>query len=414
MSAWGIRSRLGLAAVAAMTVSLALTGCQQNGKGSTAASSPGNHAAANNGANSSPDDSTNPAAKITASVTSGAKNVAVNTPVKVRVADGKLDDVVFKAHGSAKPIRGSFSADKTQWTAGSFLEPGTRYVVASRAANLDGSVAKSRRTFTTQDLGLDQQTYPSVSPLQKEVVGVGMPVIVKFDIPVKNKAAFERHMSVTAKPATQGSWHWISDQEVHWRPKSFWKTGTHVHVNIDVNGVDAGNGIYGQMSRKVHFTIGNSVIMKIDLKSDHMKVLVNGKLARTIPVTGGQPGLDTRSGIKLIVEKFTSIRMDAATVGIQPGSADYYNIPDVQYAQRVTFSGEFLHAAPWSLYAQGSYNISHGCVGMSTDNAAWLFSITHRGDPVEVTGSNRGLEPNNGWTDWNESFKQYKLASALN
>ena len=40
---------------------------------------------------------------------------------------------------------------------------------------------------------------------------------------------------------------------------------------------------------------------------------------------------------------------------------------------------------------------------MSTANAAWLFSIAHRGDPVEVTGSNRSLEPSNGWTDWNES-----------
>ena len=79
--------------------------------------------------------------------------------------------------------------------------------------------------------------------------------------------------------------------------------------------------------------------------------------------------------------------MDAATVGIEPGDPEYYNIPDVQYAQRVTYSGEFLHAAPWSVYAQGSSNVSHGCVGMSTDNGAWLFSITHRGDPVEVTGT---------------------------
>jgi lipoprotein-anchoring transpeptidase ErfK/SrfK len=180
-----------------------------------------------------------------------------------------------------------------------------------------------------------------------------------------------------------------------------------------VNGVNAGNGVYGQMSRKMHFSVGRSVIMKINLKSDQMKVMINGQLARTIPVTGGEPGKDTRSGIKLIVEKFTSIRMDGATVGFAPGSPDYYNIPDVQYAQRVTFSGEFLHAAPWSTYAQGSYNVSHGCVGMSTDNAAWLFGVTHRGDPVEVTGSNRGLEDNNGWTDWNEPFKQYMQASAL-
>jgi lipoprotein-anchoring transpeptidase ErfK/SrfK len=413
MSAWGIRSRLGTAAVAAVAVSLALTGCQQNGNGSNSASAPGNHVAANNGGDNSSATSA-PAATITANVTSGAKNVAVNTPVEVRVAGGTLNDVVFKAHGSSKPIHGSFNGAKTQWTAGSLLEPGTRYVVSTRAANADGSVARNRSAFTTQDLSLDKQTYASIAPLPKEVVGVGMPVIVKFDLPVKNEAAFERHMSVTSNPATVGSWHWISNQEVHWRPKTFWKPGTHVRVHVDVNSVDAGNGIYGQMNRTTNFTIGRSVIMKINLKTDHMLVLLNGKLARVIPVTGGQPGLETRSGIKLIVEKFTSIRMDASTVGIAPGSPDYYNIPDVQYAQRVTFSGEFLHAAPWSTYAQGSYNVSHGCVGMSTENAAWLFGITHRGDPVEVTGSNRTLEPNNGWTDWDQTFKQYKQASALN
>jgi lipoprotein-anchoring transpeptidase ErfK/SrfK len=145
-----------------------------------------------------------------------------------------------------------------------------------------------------------------------------------------------------------------------------------------------------------------------------MKVLINGNLARTIPITGGMPGFDTRSGIKLIIEKFYVKRMDSATVGIPQGDPNYYNIPDVYYAQRVTFSGEFLHSAPWSEYAQGSYNVSHGCVGMSPDNAKWLYDITHRGDPVEVTGTSRGLEENNGWTDWNESYKQYRQASALN
>jgi len=141
--------------------------------------------------------------------------------------------------------------------------------------------------------------------------------------------------------------------------------------------------------------------------------MVNGKLARTIPITGGKPGFETRSGTKLIIEKFEVKRMDAATVGIQPGDPEYYDIPDVEYAQRVTYSGEFLHAAPWSVYAQGSYNVSHGCVGMSTENGAWLYSITHRGDPVEVTGTSRGLEQGNGWTDWDISFKQYKQGSAL-
>ncbi|WP_278256242.1 Ig-like domain-containing protein [Nocardioides convexus] len=73
-----------------------------------------------------------------------------------------------------------------------------------------------------------------------------MPVIVHFDVPVTNKAAFERNMKVTATPAQAGSWRWVSEHEAHWRPEAYWKAGTKVHVAVDVNSVPAGNGVYGR------------------------------------------------------------------------------------------------------------------------------------------------------------------------
>jgi lipoprotein-anchoring transpeptidase ErfK/SrfK len=105
--------------------------------------------------------------------------------------------------------------------------------------------------------------------------------------------------------------------------------------------------------------------------------------------------------------------MNSATVGIDPNGPEGYNIANVQYAMRVTNSGEFLHAAPWSVYAQGHYNVSHGCIGMSTANAQWLYNLTPVGTPVVVTGSSRPIEPNNGWTDWDESWAQYTATSAI-
>jgi lipoprotein-anchoring transpeptidase ErfK/SrfK len=408
MSARGVRSRLTVVAVAATALSLALVGCNGNDADSDGAAGPGNNAA---NADPGTPDPTTPDPTITANV-SRAKPVTVDTPVTVRVTDGTFESVVLRvAKGQRTP--GTFNNDKTEWTAASLLEPDTRYVVSSRASNGEDATKVSRTLFQTEALTLAQQTYPSITPLQGETVGVGMPVIVTFDIPVKNRAAFEENMTVTSSPKMVGSWHWMNDQEVHWRPKTFWKPGTDVSVDVNVNSINAGNGIYGQMDRHVSFTIGDSIIMKANLQTDHMAVMINGHFARSIPITGGKPGWETRSGIKLIVEKFAERRMDAATVGIQPDDPEYYDIPDVQYAQRVTFTGEFLHAAPWSVADQGSYNVSHGCVGMSTENAKWLFDLTHRGDPVEVTGTNRGLEDGNGWTDWNQSFAEYKQASAL-
>ncbi|MGI8435167.1 MAG: Ig-like domain-containing protein [Nocardioidaceae bacterium] len=407
--------RLTLAVMAVAALGFAATGCD-----SSSATSGGNSAASSttHGANvpavpTKTEPSVAPAAVISTNVDKGATDVAVDTAVSVRAHEGTLDAVRFARVGGDQPISGRFNAAHTRWTAGDLLEPGTHYLLSAKANNADGRSSQAHTPFQTRALTLDEQTYPSMTPLDGEKVGVGMPVFVQFDVPVKNHAAFERHMHVSAKPETVGSWHWVSDTEAHWRPRQYWQPDTRVHVDLDLNGVAAGNGIYGQMDRSLDFTVGRSVIMQANIRSDEMRVMVDGRLARTIPITGGKPGFETRSGTKLIVEKFESKRMDAATVGIQPGDPEYYNIPEVEYAQRVTFSGEFLHAAPWSTGDQGVSNVSHGCVGMSTANGAWLFNLTLRGAPVEVTGTERGLESGNGWTDWNQSFADYKQASAL-
>jgi len=236
---------------------------------------------------------------------------------------------------------------------------------------------------------------------------------VQFDVPVTDKASIERPLQVESTPAQPGAWHWMSDHEVRWRPKKYWEPGTEVTVHADINSIPAGNGVFGQLSRSTSFHVGDAVIMDIDVAAHVMKVKRNGTLLRTIPISAGKPGFTTRSGIKVIIEKFRYKHMDAATTGISQGDPEYYNLEDVEYAQRVTYSGEFIHAAPWSVGYQGSSNVSHGCVGMSTANAAWLYGLTKRGDVVDVSGTDRYMTIDNGYGDWNLSFAQYKEGSAL-
>ena len=100
--------------------------------------------------------------------------------------------------------------------------------------------------------------------------------------------------------------------------------------------------------------------------------------------------------------------MNSETVGIARNDPEDYDIDDVEYAMRVTYSGEFIHAAPWSVGSQGYANVSHGCTGMSTDNAGWLYSISKRGDVVEYTGTDRPMTLTNGYGDWNASFADYR------
>ncbi len=401
------RPRL-LAAASACVVVTTLAACSATGS-PDAAPEPGS---ASGGA--TPEESETPEVppvKVLSNVDKGASDVPVDTRLTVESDGGTLRKVTVTS--AAGPVRGKLSGDKTTWVAGSLLEPGTSYSVKTVAANSEGTQRTVRSRFSTVDLTLDQQTYPSVAPLDGETVGVGMPVIVSFDVAVTDRATIEKHLKVTSTPKQPGAWHWISDHEVHWRPKTYWRAGTDVTVDVGINSVPAGGGIYGQEDRRVQFHVGTANIYKVNAQTHQMQVFSNGQLLRTIPITTGKPGFTTRSGVKVIIEKFRTKRMNSETVGISQSNPEYYDIDDVEYAMRLTYSGEFIHAAPWSVGSQGYANVSHGCTGMSTANAGWLYSTTKRGDVVVYTGTDRAMEPTNGYGDWNIPFPTYAKGSAL-
>ncbi|WP_308281286.1 Ig-like domain-containing protein [Pimelobacter sp. 30-1] len=395
------RSRVLRAAAVLVTVAVLAAACDGSGFSPT-------------GGGGSDDKTTAAAATeavLSTNVADKASGVPVDKVVKVSAEHGKITDVVVRS--KAGKVSGRLVADGSRWVSTGGLEPGVRYRVRATAQNGDGKQVENISSFTTQALSLDQQTYPSVAPLQGETVGIGMPVIVTFDLPVTDKASFERHMKVATTPVQQGSWRWVSDTVAHWRPKAYWKAGTKVSVDIGINGVAAGGGIYGQEDRKVDFKVGDAHVYKVNAATHQMKVFSNGKLLRTLPITTGKPGFTTRSGVKVIMEKFATRRMNSETVGIPQGSAEAYDINDVRWAMRLTNSGEFIHAAPWSVGSQGRANVSHGCTGLSTDNASWLYDMTRRGDVVTYTGTDRPMEPDNGYGDWNIPWKDYVAGSAL-
>ena len=258
--------------------------------------------------------------RLTSNIKRGAREVPVDTRLALAASGGTIDRV--RVSSDAGRLAGRLAADGASWRAEDLLEPGSGYVVKVAGTDEGGERVSRTIRFSTEDLNLDEQTYASVAPLDGETVGVGMPVVVSFDLPVTDRAEFERHMRVTSTPAQPGSWHWLSDTEVRWRPKRYWRAGTDVHVEVDINGVAAGNGIYGQQSRELDFHVGDSHIYKVDMRSHQMRAFSNGRLLRTIPITTGkQPEFTTRSGVKVIIEKFASKDMNSETVGIKIGRA---------------------------------------------------------------------------------------------
>jgi len=355
--------------------------------------------------------------KLTASVDKGAKGVKVDTIVSVKAESGTVSRVKLWTKGTDKEgesktvkVPGTLSADGTSWTASSALDPGSKYRLEMEGKNADNQTVKAKSSFTTKKLSLERQTYAKIQPDKGSKVGVGMPVFLTFDVPVKDREEFQKHLSVTSTGNQPGTWSWVNSKTVHYRPKTYWKAGTKVSVRANLNGVRAGNGIYGQNSVSTSFTVGDSVITKVNLKSKKAKVYINGKLARTIPISAGKSGWESRSGTKLISQKLRMTRMTNEAIG----ASEEYDF-QVPYAMRVTDSGEFLHAAPWK-EGKGQFgvrNTSHGCVGMSTANAKWLFGKLKLGAPVITTGSKRELEQGNGWSQWDVSYKEFQEGSAL-
>jgi lipoprotein-anchoring transpeptidase ErfK/SrfK len=374
-----------------------LTGCS-SGDGS------GSGGGSQHGAGPSAAPSVTPVAQIVVSPADGAAGARPDKPVTVKVTGGKLTTVSVKGPDGA-PVAGALSDDGLTWTSSGQLSLDTRYTVSAEAKNKDDKTATTSAAFST--LKPKKTVYTTVTPSDGWNVGVGMPVVVNFSKSVKNRAAVLKGLTVSSTPAVEGGWRWFSSQQVQWRPKNYWPSGTKVTVTSALKNVEAAPGVWGKSAtRTTNFTVGSSMISTVDVNRHTLTVRKDGKVIRVIPVTTGKNGYNTRNGIKVIMSRESSRRMDAETTGIKKTDPEYYDVK-VKWAMRLTNSGEFFHAAPWSVRSQGHANVSHGCTGMSTANAQWLFNNSKVGDVAVFVGSKRPLEWGNGLTAWDMSYSRW-------
>ncbi|WP_369777489.1 Ig-like domain-containing protein [Streptomyces sp. R33] len=332
-------------------------------------------------------------------------------PVKVTLAEGKLS-LVKVSDGKGGELPGKIADDGKSWTSERNASPGTDYKV--EAQNTDSQSASAQFKTTAAD----KVNKVTINPGKANgVVGVAQPISIVFDNPVKNKAEVEKHLKVTTSNNTEGSWGWFKDytgnDRVDWRPKEYWKSGTDVKVEMNLNGVDSGQG--GGMFVKDYdtaFKIGKDRRLEVNLDTKKMTVTEDGQAVKTIPVSAGTPGGQKASwsGKMVLMSKEGTIRMDSQTVGL----GDSYD-KMVDYSMRVTWSGMYIHAAPWNAGNFGRANASSGCVGMSDSDAKALFAMAQVGDLVEVTGdgSKGKAEIGNGYGEWNLSWDEWKAKSAL-
>ncbi|WP_326697105.1 Ig-like domain-containing protein [Streptomyces sp. NBC_01754] len=336
-------------------------------------------------------------------------------PIEVTVKgdDARITDVTA-VDTEGRRLAGELDANGRRWHSTTSLAAGTRYTVKVSTENGDGAPGSRTYAFGTDEA--EESLKVSFGP-QAGTYGVGQPLTAELSAPVTGRAAratVERGLQVRSTPAVTGSWYWVDAKTLHYRPKEYWPADATIDVRSNLRGIKVGEALYGAAAKPLKLTTGDHIEAVTDATDHQMTVLRNGEVINTLPVTTGKPGFDTRNGVKVVLAKEQFVRMRSDSVGIAAGSSESYDLP-VYWATRVTWSGEYLHAAPWSTGSQGSANVSHGCTGMSTSDAEWFFETVREGDIVKVVGSDgETMTPfDNGFGDWNLSWEDWLKGSAL-
>ncbi|MFG2633240.1 Ig-like domain-containing protein [Streptomyces sp. NPDC048362] len=349
--------------------------------------------------------------------TDAGKRADPDKPLEVteKSGDGRITDVTAQ-DSTGRYVAGELAADGSRWHSTSPLAANAHYTVTVSIEDEDGAPGRKVLAFDTSKPTSKKRLNVTFGP-DKGTYGVGQPITAQLDQEIKDKAQraiVERALRVDSVPAVPGSWYWVSGKELHYRPREYWPAHATIQVHSNLDGVRISDRLWGGKSKALKITTGDRVEVITDAGTHQLTYYKNGAQVEQIPVTTGKPGFETRNGVKVVLEKQYFVRMRGSTVGIAEGSSDSYDLP-VYYATRVTWSGEYVHAAPWSVGSQGYANVSHGCTGMSTSNAEWFFDNIHEGDVVKVVNSGGDpMEPfGNGFGDWNLDWKKWRTGSAL-
>lgn len=244
-----------------------------------------------------------------------------------------------------------------------------RYLSVMVAIAVLGLAGSGARGMAASSVPQPVPGVAAVLPADGAVVGVAHPVVVTFTAPVADRVAAQRSIRVTSPADTPGRFEWLANNLVQWVPDRYWPAHSHVSVGVQAltTGFDVGDEVHGVASISAHtFTVSR-----------------NGEVLRTMPASMGKPSRPTPIGHFTALEKQRTVVMDSRTIGIPLSSPEGYKIT-AQYAVRVTWSGVYVHSAPWSVNSQGYANVSHGCINLSPDDAAWYFNTVNVGDPIDV------------------------------
>jgi lipoprotein-anchoring transpeptidase ErfK/SrfK len=342
------------------------------------------------------------AAAVTIEPAHGTANYSPAQPVVVTAVNGTLKQVSVTSGG--KTVAGALDATQVTWTSTGPLSYGKSYQVQVTAVGVDGNPVETTSTFTTlkpaSTATVTFQANAMTAMKTGSTYGVGQVIIARFSKTPSDRAAALKAIEVTSSPSVEGRWYWVDSRTAHYRPEKYWAKGTKVTAAAKIRGVNLGKGVYGASDTTVSFNIGPARIAIADNATHYMKVSIDGVQVKNMPISMGKDGgvttedgsrvlFPTRSGTHVVMSRELEHQMTSASYGVtDPKDPNFYD-ELIKLCCRISYSGEFVHSAPWSVADQGKRNVSHGCINVSPSNAQWFYDNFRLGDVVVVRGTGR-------------------------
>jgi lipoprotein-anchoring transpeptidase ErfK/SrfK len=360
------------------------------------------------------------AARVSATPAFGSKNVGPNDPISVMAFHATLSSVTMT--GDDGSVVNGEIADGKSWSNTDKLQYGVIYTISGESVDTNGTTAPFDGTIATVKPAKTMPAYIQIPNGAK--VGVAAPIVVTFAGPVANRAAAEKqlHVSINDGQEIEGSWGWMQDEDiqgtgvkqsrVHFRPAEYWPANTEVHVEANLYGVNYGDG-WGRENIVRDFKIGENMVVKADVESHRLLVVVDDQIVRNYPVSFGlpsakDPGRTTVSGVHIVQEK-------------KPGEFEMCN-PKYHYCGvkqywgvRINNNGEFIHVNKQTEASGllGKANVSHGCINIGMKDGEEFFNMVYYGVPVEVENTGVDMGYADYVWDWSVPYSTWKTFSAL-
>ncbi|RRS01977.1 L,D-transpeptidase [Glycomyces terrestris] len=352
------------------------------------------------------------AAKVTITPADGSAEATAATEIAWTVEAGELQEVTL-VDASGAAVEGAMHPDGTTWVPANPLEWEGTYTATVTAADEAGLVATATSTFTVIASPGDRVGIENYLPGQDSTVGQGAILAFRFtdyEIPEDLRASVERRLFVTSEPAQEGSWHWITGRALEYRPKEYWQPNTQVTVRLGLGGLDLGGGRYGEFDQETSFTTdAEARLLEADDDTKQMRAYLDGSIVQTIPISLGADEIDGHDARSFSGTMIIMSREEESTF-----VSDLYDYEtDVKWAMRLTFSGQFIHGAPWAADRLGVSNGSHGCLNVSDEMGEWIYNFVRWGDPVVVKNTGIEVPQGDGFTGWTLDWETFKAGSYL-